>query len=278
VRQVQLEGRALHIFPCRADKKPTTPHGFKDASANPEAIARLWSLYPGPLTGVATGTIGGIDVIDVDNRNGGDKWFQQHRDQIPVTRCHETRGGLHFFFKHVIGFRCSSGRIAPGVDTKGDGGYVIWWPTHGGRVLCAGPIVDFPVWLAELVDTGGMGVAAKADHNGSAATPISPFPFLGPPTEHQINYARKALRIHTAELWYCREGSRNTKLNALAFKMGRLIVRGWITCDQVEHFLLKACKENGLLADDGEAQCRATIASGISAGMKRPYHDIEGAA
>jgi len=56
--------------------------------------------------------------------------------------------------------------------------------------------------------------------------------------------------------------------------MGRQIARGWIARDRVEEFLLKACKANGLFKDDGDAQCRATIASGINAGMKRPYHDI----
>jgi hypothetical protein len=59
--------------------------------------------------------------------------------------------------------------------------------------------------------------------------------------------------------------------------MGRQIARGWITYERVEEFLLRACKANGLLAEDSEQQCRATIASGINAGMKVPYHDIDGA-
>ena len=65
-------------------------------------------------------------------------------------------------------------------------------------------------------------------------------------------------------------------MNALAYKMGRLIVRGWIECGRVESYLLSCCEANGLLAEDGEQQCLATLASGLRAGARRPYHDIRG--
>ena len=71
------------------------------------------------------------------------------------------------------------------------------------------------------------------------------------------------------------KGSRNFRLNKLGYKLGGLIARNWIGREQVESFLLKACKENGLIADDGEQQCRATPASGINAGMARPYPNVE---
>ena len=272
MRPVFLEGRALHIFPCGPSKRPTCPHGFKDAVADAPSIARLLSLYPGPLIGVATGVISGIDVIDIDPRHGGDKWFFENRDRLPKTRTHETQNfGQHLIYRHLPGQRCSNSRIAPGVDLKGDGGFVIWWPAHGSRVLCEGPVSDFPAWLAN----GGMGVTSKADCNDPAVTPILP---LEPPTEYQINYAKRALGNACFELGNCAEGSRNTKLNALAYKMGRLIVRGWLPRERVESYLLKACEACGVLADDGLAQCRATIASGINAGMTRPYHDIGRAA
>ena len=110
---------------------------------------------------------------------------------------------------------------------------------------------------------------------GDAARHVAPVPMVcGVVTEHQRNYAFCSLRNDTAELWASREGQRNIKLNAIAYSMGRQIARGWIARDRVEEFLLKACKANGLFKDDGDAQCRATIASGINAGMKRPYHDI----
>jgi hypothetical protein len=101
---------------------------------------------------------------------------------------------------------------------------------------------------------------------------------VGPPTEYETNYAKRSLANACYELRQCPEGQRNIKLNALAYKMGRLIVRGWIMRDQVELLLLRACEANGLIADDGLAQCRLTLASGINAGMEYPYRDIGDAA
>jgi hypothetical protein len=62
---------------------------------------------------------------------------------------HQTRsGGLHLFFRHASsGLRNSASKIAQGVDTRCDGGYVIWWPSAGFSVLCDAPIADWPEWL-----------------------------------------------------------------------------------------------------------------------------------
>jgi hypothetical protein len=63
-------------------------------------------------------------------------------------------------------------------------------------------------------------------------------------------------------------------LNALAFKMGRLLARDWIERDRVEYLLVWGARECGLVSDDGLAQVRATIASGLGAGITRPYPDL----
>ena len=120
------------VFPCNADKAPLTPHGFKDASSNRDQIAEWWEQNPEALVGVPTGQVNKLYVIDVDP--AGMPWYEAHREELTYWRIHRTRReGVHVLYQ--IGadqkFQNSAGKIAPGVDTRGEGGYVIWWPAAG---------------------------------------------------------------------------------------------------------------------------------------------------
>ena len=113
-----------------------------------------------------------------------------------------------------------------------------------------------------------------SDSSGSDTPILSPFPA---PIPYELNYAQVSLSNAYGELCMCPDHSRNHLLNVMAFKLGRRIVRGWIKRDQVEEWLLRACKSNGLLADPvngGEKKCKDTIASGIRGGMAKPYKNI----
>jgi hypothetical protein len=148
LQALPLLERGLPCFPCRADKRPATPRGHKDAARDPDKLRELWSAYPGPLIGVPTGQISGLDVLDIDARNGGGSWFQANKSELPSTQVHRTRaGGLHFMFQSAAGLRCSAGKIAAGVDVRADGGYVIWWPAAGLPILSESPAVPWPTWL-----------------------------------------------------------------------------------------------------------------------------------
>jgi hypothetical protein len=127
----------LPIFPCNIDKSPLIVHGFKSAQRGAK-----WKGWP--LVGFRTGAASGIDVLDIDP--DGRKWFDQNIDAIPQTRAHETQRGLHLLFKHAEGLRCSTSRIADGVDVRADGGYAIYWPTTG-RPIEDHPISEWPNWL-----------------------------------------------------------------------------------------------------------------------------------
>ena len=143
----------LPCFPCNATKKPATPRGFKDAANDEEAAKELWNLCRGaPLIGVPTGEVSGLDVLDIDPRHGGSFWFAEFESRLPRTRVHRTRsGGFHIFFQHLSGLRCSTSKIAKGVDVRADGGYVIWWPAAGRPIVSERPAAPWPDWLRQVI-------------------------------------------------------------------------------------------------------------------------------
>jgi hypothetical protein len=130
---LKLARRGISVFPCNQDKAPLTPHGFKDASRDPDIIGRWWQRWPDALVGVPTGDE--FVVLDIDQEHEeARRWLDANFRALPATRTHQTRsGGLHLLFAPHPKFTCSAGKIARGIDTRGAGGYIIWWPTSMNR-------------------------------------------------------------------------------------------------------------------------------------------------
>jgi Bifunctional DNA primase/polymerase, N-terminal len=137
-------------FPCRPNKRPACRHGFQDAVFDRDQLEELWRRFPGELVGVATGAMSGVAVLDIDAKhNTARKWWAEHRERLLPARVHRTRaGGLHVVYRHHPGLSCSVSRIAHGVDVRGDGGYVIWWPAAGLPVLADAGLRPWPDWVA----------------------------------------------------------------------------------------------------------------------------------
>jgi hypothetical protein len=107
----------------------------------------LWDQYPGELIGVPTGEASGLAVLDVDRKNGGAEWYEANKSPLGETHIHRTgSGGLHLVYQHKAGLKCSASKIAPGIDVRASGGYVIWWPAEGLEVRDA-PLAEWPDWL-----------------------------------------------------------------------------------------------------------------------------------
>ena len=119
------------VFPCKQYKKPLTRHGFKDATTDIHKIEEYWNKHPNALIGVPTGAITGLFVIDIDNGNGktGETTFNDLGYDDPSTIQTNTQsGGRHLFFKydHTIPRQTKTKTLGDYIDTRGDGGYVIW--------------------------------------------------------------------------------------------------------------------------------------------------------
>jgi hypothetical protein len=242
--------RGYACFPCRDDKQPAWPKrlggsGFKDASTDPERIAWLWQHFPGPLIGVATGEVSGIDLLDVDIKHDAARdWWQKNHHRLPITAAYRTRGGgMHLHLIHAPGLRCSTGRpngpLPLGIDVRADGGYLIHWFAAGLECLDHSPPAPWRDWLlAELLP--------KPDPR-----PSLPLRRAGNPDAAIEGVLRAVERAG--------EGQRNSTLHWAACRLGERIRAGEIGTREAEAWLLAAARLAGL----PEIEARATIKSGL---------------
>jgi hypothetical protein len=87
-------------------------------------------------------------------------------------------------------------------------------------------------------------------------------------------YAEAALEGCTQELAACPRGSRNELLNKLAYRLGRMVARGWLYREHVEANLSGAMHSNGYVDEEGIRAVEATLRSGLDAGFEDPYLDL----
>jgi hypothetical protein len=220
----------LPCFPCYSDKKPATPSGYKNASADRKTVAELWRRYPAPLIGIPTGKNSGLDVLDIDPRNGGDTWFSRNRARLPVTRVHQTRsGGFHVLFRHESGLRCSTGRIAAGVDVRADGGYVIWWPGVGLPVTSKMPVAPWPNWLLQQFSSSPRRISSR----------------IRVPDDHAL--------VHLIRLVAsARDGERNNLTFWAACRAGEMVRSGLLRAEDAAALIAEAATRAGLPRPEAE--------------------------
>ena len=128
-----LAARGMSVFPCRERSKlPATEHGFLDATRDPNTIREWWSLLPNANIGIATGAASGVFVVDIDSPEAESELHKVEAEfgLLPPSVEAITGKGRHIYFRHPGGsIRNTQGKIAAGIDTRGDGGYVLAPPS-----------------------------------------------------------------------------------------------------------------------------------------------------
>jgi hypothetical protein len=139
------------------------PRGFKQASADERIVSHWWRCIDYANIGVATGS---IVVLDVDPRHDGDRTLEvleaEHGPLPPTWRVCTGGGGEHVYFRATTSIPCSAGNIGPGLDVRGDGGYVVAPPSlhlsgrqHAWNVDFHPddvPLAPMPDWLVALIE------------------------------------------------------------------------------------------------------------------------------
>jgi hypothetical protein len=134
---LRYAARGWAVFPVRpGGKTPITKHGLKDATTDPAIIRQWWEKWPSANIGIHCGA-SGLLAVDLDTKDGKDglaEWRElarQHGFSENGTLASITpSGGRHLLYA-MPGVRLgnSQSRLAPGVDTRGDGGYIVAPPS-----------------------------------------------------------------------------------------------------------------------------------------------------
>ena len=136
--------RGWHVFPlhtirngkctCGAGacdspgKHPMVSGGVYSATTDEQQIRTWWARWPHANIGIATGMVSRFIVLDVDVKGNGEaalEEYEQKNGPLPETLVAITGGGgRHILLRHPGVKVPNKVRIAPGLDIRGDGGYI----------------------------------------------------------------------------------------------------------------------------------------------------------
>jgi len=182
VAALKLASHDISVFPCQPKgKTPACQRGVHDATTDIDRINAWWGSCPDLNIGIATGSISGFFVVDIDGEDGEATMRAQEAEHgaLPPTIEVITGKGRHLYFR--IGEHGAIGNsvaiIGKGIDTRGDGGYVLAPPSlhpsgraYAWSVDCAQEFADAPEWVHDLIGTQAPGRGKPLEHWHSVLT------------------------------------------------------------------------------------------------------------
>lgn len=122
---------------CRSPgKHPIPANGLKSATTDPETIGRWFAMFPRANIAIATGRESGVWALDVDPHKGGADSMSELESAYSFPECFHSMtggGGDHYLFAYPNDEALSVPSrvdILPGLDVRGDGGYIVAPPSN----------------------------------------------------------------------------------------------------------------------------------------------------
>jgi hypothetical protein len=236
----RLARRSVAVFPCNVvSKAPLVATGFKAATTDIAMITDWWTSWPGALIGVPTGDR--FVALDIDLRHEtAQRWFDAHRGRLSATRTHRTRsGGLHLLMKPHPRFTCSAGKIELGIDTRGKGGYIIYWPAHGHEVINPTTLLPVPDWLLDQLHP-----PAPPRSSATVSTPIR---------------ADRSIAGIIRTIAAAHEGERNVIAFWGACRFAELVKEGKLGKSDAIEIIIEAASRSGLPNNEARRVARSAF-------------------
>lgn len=200
---------------CRkvAGKHPVAslaPRGLHQATTDPGIVRAWWSTMPDANIGVRTGRVSGFVAVDVDVRGeaGGEETWEAlcalHGTPPDTVEAITGSGGRHLLYAYpgeVGQMGNTAGRLGRGIDTRGDGGYIVVEPSRhkSGRTYLweasSSPLDDIrpapmPGWMVDALRETKPVMVPGADA-----------PLLVPERVREIRSALAAVPVDDRDVW-----------------------------------------------------------------------------
>lgn len=174
---LEYVGKGWAVFPLLPGAKIPFKgsKSFKSATKDHDTARSWWARFPEANIGIATGRSSGLFVVDVDVKKGakGRESIGRLKGLPPTLTAATPSGGWHLYFHAPDDGGRSCTGLLPGIDTRGEGGYVV----------APGSVVDGKLYEwqdpdAEISDPPAVVLdlmrTPKAAAGGTAAQPAGP--------------------------------------------------------------------------------------------------------
>jgi hypothetical protein len=254
---LRLAAAGLPTFPCSNDKRPRV-RWRESASSDPAVIREWWSRWPDALPAVVMGEPSDLWIADLDVAPDGEPLWERSAQELGIVPAEHPyairtrRGGWHLPFRWRADLPGNTAHRLPGVDSRGEGDYVIAWDAE--RLAAAAADPHLPEPPQTLLDALSPPLPEPPRANGHDRETIPDA------------YVRAAVDAETRDVASAPEGQRNDTLNRAAFNLGTLVGAHALSRREAEARLMGAAYACGLEHREAEA----TIRSGLDAGQQHP--------
>jgi Bifunctional DNA primase/polymerase, N-terminal len=229
-------------------------HGHLAATCDPDRLRQMSRFAPHGMLAVRTGAVSGLVVIDVDPRNGGNVSLGDMVRQgllTPTKRVITGANGQHLLYRHPGQHVPSRGLPGwPGIDVKGDGGYVVAPPSIHPRTGRRYAHADDGRAVVEMTPPLVEAVVARAS-----------VPVVALPTSEGIRDAQALLRRLLDTIERAPEGRRRTTLYGASRGVARIVAAGKVQLSDAMALLQNA----GSLAEQSPKDIHNAVSAAFRA-------------
>jgi len=268
---IAFANRGWAVFPLAPETKLPIKgsHAIHDATNDHDALNESFT-DPELNVGIRTGDASRLVVVDIDchvgGANGHDSLAALEQQGLILPLGNHKRGcgivttptgGMHLYYTldEETKLKNTAGVLAPGIDTRADGGYVVAPPSRtpaGSYRWKQYPVEMFaaPRWLIEktLAET----YQPKKEHR------------YAKPSDEMSPKVREMLSDRLNKISHATSGQRNHTLNREAFYLAQFAGKGF-SMEDLDSWLLDAAMQSNMPA----YEARRTIDSALKSQMHR---------